>query len=88
LQWNDRVKQELTDYLMNPAVLVSAEGEPYEFRERAGSWNRLHARRPEGIIIGYHLFTLLLEGGIDQRDLMEFGSGLFLNWVSRNSIYA
>lgn len=87
MKWNDTVKDQLTAYVQNPAVLMSVDEEPYEYRENNGSFNRLKRRRMKDIEIPYSLYTFLLANGIPKNQLREFASGLFLNYVDTTSIY-
>ena len=87
MEWNPTVKQQISDYVRNPAVLMSADEEPYEFRAVNGSVNRLKRRRSEKIDIPYQLYAFLLENGVGKNQLREFGSGLFLNYCETQKIY-
>lgn len=86
MKWNDKVKEQLTDYIQTPAVLMSREEEPYEYREKDSSVNRLKSRRLEQDI-PYQLYTFLVENGITKNQLREFASGLFLNYIETSKIY-
>jgi hypothetical protein len=86
MNWNDTIREQLSEYILNPAVVMSPDEEPYEYRENNGSINRFKRRRCADEI-PYQLFTFLLERGISKNQLREFGSGLFLNYVETTKIY-
>ena len=86
MKWNDNVRNQLMEYIKTPAVLMSPDEEPYEYRKVNGSINRLKRRRMDNDI-PYQLYTFLLENGISKNQLREFASGLFLNYVETVKIY-
>lgn len=86
MKWNDTIKAQLSEYILNPAVVMSQAEEPYEYREVNGSINRFKRRRVSDDI-PYHLYAFILENGISRNQLREFGSGLFLNYVEATGIY-
>lgn len=86
IKWNDTVREQLMEYIQNPAVLMTAQEEPYEFQQNEGSINRLKRRRVCDDI-PLTLYSFLLENGINKNQLREFASGLFLNYCDTISIY-
>lgn len=84
-EYNDEIQQQLESYIENPAVLVTKDDIPYEYKS-AGSVNRLKKRRyNEDVPLQLYAFVVL--NGITKNQLKEFASGLFLNYVETSRIY-
>lgn len=86
IKWNDTIRDQLSQYIQNPAILMTAQEEPYEFQPNEGSINRLKRRRVCDDI-ALTLYSFLLENEISKNQLREFASGLFLNYCQTVSIY-
>lgn len=86
IKWNDKVKQQLDEYIKNPAVVMGPGEEPYEYRQTNSSYNRLKRRRVTGEV-PFLLYSFVLENEISKTQLREFASGLFLNYVETCKIY-
>lgn len=86
MRWNDTIRDQLVDYIQHPAVLMTVQEEPYEYRQEGSSINRLKRRRIHNDI-PLQLYSFLLENGISKNQLREFASGLFLNYCETSKIY-
>lgn len=86
MKWNKVIKQQLEDYIQNPAVLMTSEEVPYEYRQTESSVNRLKRRRVE-TDIPYQLYSFIIESQVSLEQLREFASGLFLNYANTTGIY-
>jgi len=84
-KYNEVIKEQLNEYIKEPAVLMDKNGVPYEFTQNV-SINRLKQRR-NNEDIPLELYSFIISNGIAKNQLREFGSGLFLNYVETNKIY-
>lgn len=80
------IKEQLLEYIKTPTVLVTKDNVPYEFNANGGSINRLKQRRYNKNIPLY-LYKFLVDNNITKTQLMEFSSGLFLNYIEMSKIY-
>lgn len=85
MEYNSEVERQLKEFIRTPAVLVDKNDVPYEFRE-TGSVNRLKRRRYTDNI-PLELYFFVLSNNIPKNQLMEFASGIFLNYVDSLAIY-
>lgn len=85
MEYNDEIKKQLIQYITEPAVLMTKDDVPYEYKD-GGSINRLKRRRSnEDIPI--QLYSFLMENGVSKNQLREFASGLFLNYIEAEKIF-
>ncbi len=81
----ERVQPQLLELIKNPTVLVDKDNVPPEFRD-GGSLNRLKRRR-FGCQIPLELYQFAMQHELTKEHMMEFTSGLILNYASTSSIY-
>lgn len=86
--YSKKISSQLEDFIKIPTVLVTKQDEPYEFKE-TGSSKRFRCRRylPKDKQIPIELFNLIINQDVPITKLMEFSSGIFLNYVSQRSTY-
>ena len=85
MEYCDKIKTELIEYIHNPAVLMTKDEVPYEYKT-SGSINRLKRRRVTKDI-PLNLYSFVVLNNIPKNQLREFASGLFLNYVETQNIY-
>ena len=85
MEYNEKIKKQLIEYISTPTVLVNKDDVPYEFK-KGGSINRLKRRR-NNKDIPLELYSFVVENNISKNQLREFASGLFLNYVETTKIY-
>lgn len=88
MAYTQKVSEQLEEFIKNPTVLVTNRDEPYEFKE-TGSSKRFRCRRYllNGKQIPFELYSLILEEDVPIVKLMEFSSGIFLNYVANRGVY-
>lgn len=85
MKYNDVIHDQIIEYIATPAVLMTKEEIPYEYKT-GGSIQRLKRRR-NNKEIPLQLYSFILSSGIPKNQLREFASGLFLNYVETTNIY-
>lgn len=85
MEYSEKIKKQLIEYISTPTVLVNKDDVPYEFK-KGGSINRLKRRR-NNKDIPLELYSFVVENNISKNQLREFASGLFLNYVETTKIY-
>ena len=84
MEYTEEVHRQLIEFIKNPTVLTDKEGVPLEY----SSYRRTrYARHIEQDSIPYDLFRFILDYEVEKKHLEEFGSGVFLNFVSTNKTY-
>lgn len=86
MNWNEKIKNQLIDYISTPTVLVTKEDVPYEFKQ-GGSINRLKRRRYNDEI-PMQLYAFICNNDVSKYQMQEFASGLFLNYINNTSLYS
>lgn len=88
MAYTSKVSEQLEEFIKIPTVLVTKQDEPYEFKE-TGSSKRFRGRRylKEDQEIPFELYGLVIQEGVAITKLMEFSSGVFLNYVNQRGIY-
>lgn len=83
------IKQQLDDLVKIPTVTVTKDNIPYECKE-SGSSQRFRSRRFFGPSQGlpFELYQYVLENDVSMVKVMEFSSGVFMNYVDSHSIYS
>lgn len=84
--YNDEIKKQLEEMICIPAVLMSRQEEPYEYREVEGSKARFKRKRSLENL-PFQLYNFAVQNNIQKNQLREFASGLFLNYIDTCSIY-
>lgn len=87
MEYNDTIKAQLNEYIKTPAVLVTKDDVPYEYKRKTASVNRLKRRRCDDVDIPLQLYSFLVTHNITRNQLREFASGLFLNYIETSSNY-
>lgn len=85
LEYNETIKEQLIEYISTPAVLMTKDEIPYEYKQ-TGSINRLKRRR-NNKDIPLQLYAFVISRNISKNELREFASGLFLNYIETSNIY-
>lgn len=80
------IKKQLEELISEPAVLMSRQEEPYEYREVEGSKARFKRKRHIENM-PFKLYNFVVQNNIEKNQLREFASGLFLNYIDTSSIY-
>lgn len=84
MEYTEKVHQQLVEFIKNPTVLTDKEGVPLEY----SNYRRTRYKREiETDSIPYDLFSFILNNEVERKHLEEFGSGVFLNFVSTNKTY-
>ena len=86
MEYDETIKEQLENYIKEPAILMSKDNIPYEYKKE-GSINRLKRRRSEEIEIPLQLYSFLVSNNVSINQFREFASGLFLNYIEMDSIY-
>jgi len=86
MEYNEKIKQQLENYIKEPTILMSKDGVPYEYKKE-GSINRLKRRREEDVNIPLQLYSFIVNKNVSKNQLREFSSGLFLNYIELESTY-
>ena len=86
MEYDETIKEQLENYIKEPAILMSKDNIPYEYKKE-GSINRLKRRRSEDIEIPLQLYSFLVSNNVSINQFREFASGLFLNYIEMDSIY-
>ena len=85
MEYNQKIHDQLNEFIKNPTVLVTKDDIPYEFKS-TGSVARLKRRRYVEKI-PFQLISFVMVNNISKNQLREFASGLFLNYVEMSKIY-
>lgn len=84
MEYTNEVHEQLIEFIKNPTVLTDKEGVPLEY----STYRRTrYIRHIEKDSIPYDLFRFILDHEVEKKHLEEFGSGVFLNFVSTNKTY-
>ena len=84
MEYTKEVHEQLIEFIKNPTVLTDKEGVPLEY----STYRRTrYIRHIEKDSIPYDLFRFILDHEVEKKHLEEFGSGVFLNFVSTNKTY-
>ena len=86
MNWTDKIRDQLIEYISTPTVLVTKDDIPYEFKQN-GSVNRLKRRRYNDEI-PLQLYSFICHNDVSKSQMQEFASGLFLNYIDTTSIYS
>lgn len=82
--YTEKVHEQLIDFIKNPTVLTDKDGVPLEY----SNYRRTrYIRDIKKDSIPYDLYKFILDNDVEKKHLEEFGSGVFLNFVSSNKIY-
>jgi hypothetical protein len=87
VKYSDIVEKQLKAYIKVPAVLVTKENIPYEFKEGKVNNGKLRSRRFVDQI-PLNLYYFIVSYNINLVALQEFASGLFLNYIEKERIYS
>lgn len=82
--YTEKIHEQLIDFIKNPTVLTDKEGVPLEY----SNYRRTkYVREIPKDSIPFDLYRFILNNNVEKKHLEEFGSGVFLNFISSNKTY-
>lgn len=80
---NDQIERDIEEYIKIPAIRVTKDDKPYEYKEQDQTYHYTYHNR-QNCKLSKNLINFLVSKNYDLKILTKFSSGCFGNYAERN----
>lgn len=80
---NNQIEKDIEEFIKTPAILVTKDDKPYEYKEREQTHHYTYYNR-QNCKLSKNLINFLVSKNYDLKVLTKFKSGCFGNYAERD----